>query len=93
MIIHDGTTFVLYTQEQTKLETCKLIVANMQLKIKLPHQIKWLILSLLSIWKHSLSIVNHILIRARIQISESNYLTGTLLNGFTAKRIENLSSC
>lgn len=40
MIIHDGTTFVLYTQEQTKLETCKLIVANMQLKIKLPHQIK-----------------------------------------------------
>ena len=63
MIIHDGTTFVLYTQEQTKLETCKLIVANMQLKIKLPHQIKWLILSLLSIWKHSLSIGNHILIR------------------------------
>ena len=40
MIIHDGITFVLYTQEQTKLETCKLIVANMQLKIKLPHQIK-----------------------------------------------------
>ena len=63
VINDDETAIVLYTPEQIKLKPCESVIANMQIKVKLPRQIRGTILLLQSLSRQSLSIENQMLIR------------------------------
>lgn len=59
----DETVFVLYTAKQIKLEPLESIIADIQIKVKLPHQTRGTISLLPSLSRQSLSTENETLIR------------------------------
>ena len=86
MIHDDGIAFVLHTSEQIKLELSKSIIANMQIKNELPHQIRETISLLPSLSRQSLSIENQTLIRDTYSDIKIELLNKNLRQSVTIKK-------
>ena len=74
----DETVFVLYTAKQIKLEPLESIIADIQIKVKLPHQTRGTISLLPSLSRQSLSTENETLIRGtcsdiKIELLNKNF--------------------
>ena len=84
MINENGTVFALYMPEEIKLEPCKSVIANMRIKVKLPHQMIGTISLLPSLTKQSLSIENQGIIRdsnsdIKIELLNRNFTQNVII--------------
>ena len=80
----NGTVFVLYTPKEIKLELCKPIIAVMQIKVKLPHQIRQTVSLIPSLSRQSLSNENQTLIRdtysdIKIELLNKNFSQNVII--------------